>query len=101
VVAEALSANESGTRLVFADRAATQEHYAAYEGTSKRSEPLPTTAISRASARPKVSSPTASSWTISLRGTRWDSRPQCRRPLPSPRTSLRDGGLLHASAAPS
>jgi hypothetical protein len=33
VVAEALSANESGTRLVFADRAATQEHYAAYEGT--------------------------------------------------------------------
>lgn len=36
IVQEALSANEEGVTLVFADRAATQEHYAAYEGTFKR-----------------------------------------------------------------
>ncbi|MGN0071905.1 MAG: DUF3810 domain-containing protein [Atopobiaceae bacterium] len=33
VVQEALGENEEGVTLVFSDRAATQEHYAAYEGT--------------------------------------------------------------------
>lgn len=33
VVQQALAENEEGVSLVFADRSATQEHYAAYEGT--------------------------------------------------------------------